>query len=216
MSKHKQLLCTVLFLGVALLVFVGLYTKARYEADVLKAYNQKLEVQEAHLLERLASKDAQLSIKRQAYDALRKDTQEKMQEDVELVRQLDFYRLILAPEEKKKGLALDSHHFKKVGENGATMTLTLVNFDKKHNRVSGELTISVLGLLNGQQKRLSIKALLQQGSDFNSKVSFKFYVIIEERLVFPSGFVPTMLQLSATLNKKPHQWKESIDWVWEK
>ncbi len=215
MRRQKLVIAVALLAVLSIGLSVGLYKSLKTNKK-LQAYASKLEQHETVYVEQVAALNAKLAVKSKAYDQLKSDLLNKFSETGELNRQLDFYRHILAPEDKQQGFALHSYTFKLLSNRQVSMNVLLVNYDKRHNLVQADLSLSVSGMLNGQQKTIGIEGLLKKGHRFNSKVAFKFYLNIEESLVLPEGFEPKQLQLSATLKRKPYTWQKTIDWVWEK
>jgi hypothetical protein len=212
LSKSYLILGVVLSISVVLALIANAFVLNK-DKQALITYNAKLESANEALLSELASLQGQIIVKEQAYIQLRESLDNASQQSLALQRQLDFYKLIMSPDENKKGLSLYEHYF---STQTNKLHLTFINIDKKHRRLSGKLNINISGVINGKQKTYAIGDLLPTGESFSSKLSFKYFDTIEQRLVLPDGFHPEKLALSADLTKKPFKWNTSIKLVSEK
>ncbi|MCY4045467.1 MAG: hypothetical protein OXE99_10340 [Cellvibrionales bacterium] len=211
--SKSQLIIGAIFLGALSLALIVTVVVLSRDNRALLAYNAKLEASNETLLSELASLQGQVLVKEQAYSNLRESLDDASQQSITLNRQLEFYKLIMSPDEKKQGLSLYEHFF---NTKTNTLHLTFINIDKKHQRLSGKLKIDISGVINGKQKTYPIDDLLPTGASFSSKLSFKYFDTIEQRLQLPDGFHPEKLALSADLTKKPFSWQATIKWVSEK
>jgi hypothetical protein len=193
LSKSYLILGVVLSISVVLALIANAFVLNK-DKQALITYNAKLESANEALLSELASLQGQIIVKEQAYIQLRESLDNASQQSLALQRQLDFYKLIMSPDENKKGLSLYEHYF---STQTNKLHLTFINIDKK-------------------QKTYAIGDLLPTGESFSSKLSFKYFDTIEQRLVLPDGFHPEKLALSADLTKKPFKWNTSIKLVSEK
>lgn len=216
MKKPTLMHLWLFLLSLGFLTLGYLYWHNLNHVSALKRVVEGYQKEEHEAIEKIAALDAQLQIRQQSLLSLKETLMEKSESLDGLSRQLEFYRLILEPSEKRQGIELHDYTLKDLGNSQVAATFTLIHLDKKHRRVSGTLGIRVKGVLSGRQKEVSLEALAVSDQVFNSKLNFKFYQTVETRIALPEGFKPQQLILSAQLDsKQSRQWSTTVDWILE-
>lgn len=111
--------------------------------------------------------------------------------------QLAFYQHVVAPETIVKGLYISSMEIKKVaGDDGYQYQLILAQGVSQKRSVKGKYSIGLVGMLDGQEKELPLV------KDNTGGFSFRYYQILTDEVVLPSGFLPKQLKVSVKQSLK--------------
>jgi len=111
--------------------------------------------------------------------------------------QLAFYQHVVAPETVVKGLYISSMEIKKVADDGSYQyQLILAQGVSQKRAVKGKYSIGLVGMLDGQEKELLLV------KDTTEGFSFRYYQILTDEVVLPSGFVPKQLKVSVKQSVK--------------
>lgn len=192
--------------GIVVLAGVGLYNYGlssagfeRFLADRtaagLKDKTSSLERENAQLREALARAERTLQMDKAAYDELNQSLKGSTAEITKLREDLNFYRNIISPPNKKGGLRIQSLNIEK-GLEGHTYKYKLVLIQAlKHDRlVVGKARFHITGLQAGKSTVLEIP-------ESNAKsigVNFRYFQDIEGEIKLPANFEPRSIKVNVT------------------
>ena len=137
-------------------------------------------------------------VDRKAVDDIRATLREQKQTIAALREEIGFYRGLMTPTEREKGLSIrgwelypgskpQEYHYK----------LVLQQLALKHNVLKGSVSVSVVGIQDGLQKTYSLGQLLVGQETAALKLRFKYFQNIEGELQLPSGFKPQRVDVVA-------------------
>ncbi|MBL4743284.1 MAG: hypothetical protein JKX87_01375 [Cycloclasticus sp.] len=131
--------------------------------------------------------------------------------------QLAFYQRVVAPETIVKGLYINNFEITRSDMSSAfRYQLILAQGDSQKRAIKGKYTLSIMGLLQGQEKTLSLVEVLLDKAQTMS-FSFRYYEILAGGFELPKDFLPTAIKLVIKPSRKGAkqvvqllQWKETI------
>lgn len=136
------------------------------------------------------------------------------QSNNELVSELSFYRKIMAPELEQEGLEIDSLRVNMTDlSNKYHFQTTLIQAGKQSQFLKGELTIKLVGELDGEAKEYDIREL----GTFNKKYfqfQFKYFQNIQGFIEIPAGFTVRSVSMVAQTKglRKNQRANKQITW----
>ncbi len=188
----------VLVVGAAYLVFEFGRIQAGY--DVVGAASEQqafegriggLENEIDGLNEQIARLETNRDIDREAYrevEASLTELQTKIQEQQDAIA---FYRGIVSPADGKAGLRVQDFHLTRGGtEREYLIRLVLVQAMKHDRKVSGDVTVSIAGELNGIETSYKYEQLLPADAEKKWAFSFRYFQDFDRRVILPDGFTP--------------------------
>lgn len=184
-----------------------------YELGALSAEREKqawivrhseLQKRYAQILENLATqqkKTAQLEAEAQMARASLKTSQneiEKLQQEKQnLEKELSFYRSIMAPEDNRKGLTIDSIVIRQADAPGLWQyELVLTQARKQDWYLKGNVNFKITGTHNGKTVQLADNAIFAEHNGA-PKFSFRFFQRLTGTIQLPSDFTPQKIYVTA-------------------
>ena len=192
----------------ALLVFVGLQWGGHLIYDDYSALQQ----QRDHLQAVLSERDAELSTQRQqlvnlqvgskvdrkSVEEIRLTVAELQQRIAELTEENTFYKGLMAPSEREQGLSIrDWTVFPQAEGNRYHYKLVVQQVVRKHALLKGHVTVDLVGVVDGTEKRLPLAKISEQAETERLKLRFKYFQTIEGELQLPAGFRPQRVEVVA-------------------
>jgi len=158
----------------------------------------------AELRESLARAQRSVQMNETAFQELDRALKAAAQEIVKLREELNFYRNIISPSDKKSGLRVQSLLIEPAGSaNHYRYKLVLIQALKHDHIINGTATLEVVGAVEGQDKVLPIA-----GPDEKLiKVNFKYFQDIEGEFELPKNFKPRRVKV----NVKPARGVETVE-----
>lgn len=157
-------------------------------------------------------------VDRSASETVRKSVAQLQEELARLQEDNSFYRSLMAPNEKASGLTLGAVEVIRSSSNERTFSYHVVvkQLVTKHNILSGHLTFSIVGKLNGESQRFPIYKLSEQVDSERIKLKFKYFQTIAGELVLPENFEPDHIELTAqSAGRKPQKVEKKYGWLVE-
>lgn len=205
-SPRIKLLIAVI-VAVALLTAAGLIynyglnragferTSAVQTQQTLQDQTHKLQDGNQQLREALASAQRTIQMDQAAYQVLDKSLKDSAQEIVKLREELDFYRNIISPADKKDGLRIQDLRIESAGSaNQYRYKLVLIQALKHENTIQGRASFEISGLQVGEDVVLRVPTAGEQPI----LVSFKYFQDIEGKLHLPQNFQPKRIKVYIT------------------
>jgi hypothetical protein len=156
----------------------------------LEQDNGRLMDENQQLREALARAERTIQMDQAAYQDLDKSLQGSAQEIVKLREELNFYRNIISPADKKGGLRVQSLDIQATGTNGAyRYKLVLIQALKHERSIFGNVMLEINGSQGGQNTVIKIPGV---------QVNLKYFQDIEGKFDLPRGFKAYSVKVSVT------------------
>ena len=137
-------------------------------------------------------------VDRKAVDDIRASIREQKQTIAELNEEISFYRGLMAPTDREKGLSIrgwelypgskpDIYQYK----------LVLQQLALKHTVLKGSVSVRVAGMQDGMEKTYSLEQLAVDEESSGLKLRFRYFQNIEGQLKMPAGFEPQRVDVFA-------------------
>jgi cell division protein FtsB len=193
-----------------------------YELQRLQLTRETLQNRVAELEQRnqaLVRRNAQLEssarIEGDAYAEARQSLVALQKEILDLKEQLVFYQGIVSPEKQAFGVHLQSFEIRPKNDMGAyAYKLVLTKQGKSDRPVKGRFDIRFMGIRDGKQQSLDLKAAAGNYREKATAFSFRYFQVFEGELKLPEGFEPyeVVVDVKPTTRKvKP--FSEKIPWA---
>jgi len=205
-SPRIKLLLTVI-LAVALLALAGLIynyglNRAGFEREsaeqaqrALQEDIRKLREKNQELQESLARAQRTVQMDQAAYQDLDKSLKASAQEIVKLREELNFYRNIISPVDKKTGLRIQNLAIEPIGtSNQFRYKLVLIQALKHESTVHGRASFEISGIQVGEDAVVRVPA----ANERPIPVKFKYFQDIEGKLELPRNFQPKRIKVIIT------------------
>jgi len=205
-SPRIKLLLTVI-LAVALLALAGLIynyglNRAGFEREsaeqaqrALQEDIRKLREKNQELQESLARAQRTVQMDQAAYQDLDKSLKASAQEIVKLREELNFYRNIISPVDKKTGLRIQNLAIEPIGtSNQFRYKLVLIQALKHESTVHGRASFEISGIQVGEDAVVRVPA----ANERPIPVNFKYFQDIEGKLELPRNFQPKRIKVIIT------------------
>jgi hypothetical protein len=157
-----------------------------YEDRIMQLENNIIELkQEVAILE------TNRAVDRESYkevEASLGTLQAKIQEQRDAI---GFYRGIVSPSDGNSGLRVQDLKFTRgKSEREFNVRLVLVQAMKHDRKVSGDVSLSIIGDQNGTEMTYAFTQLVPKDVDQSWPFSFRYFQNFDRRLVLPDGFTP--------------------------
>jgi hypothetical protein len=156
----------------------------------------QLETENQSLREALARAERTLQMDQTAYEELDRSLKASAQEIVKLREELNFYRNIISPPNKKSGLRIQSLKLQPVanGKKVYRYKMVLIQALKHDYLVKGKARFEVSGVHGGENTTLRFP----QPADTPINFAFKYFQDIEGQIELPDGFEPQWIKVNVT------------------
>lgn len=145
------------------------------------------------LREELARAQRSVQMSETAFQELDRALKASAAEIVKLREELNFYRNIISPLDKKAGLRIQSLHVEPAGDKHKyRYKLVLIQALKHDRAVRGSATLEVTGTRDGEPTALA----MPEGRKGMIKVNFKYFQDIEGEFELPPDFKPQRIKVS--------------------
>lgn len=176
--------------------------------EQLQAEIRRWTTETAELREQLARAQRSVQMSETAFQELDRALKASAQEIVKLREELNFYRNIISPVDKKSGLRIQNLLVEPAGPaNQYRYKLVLIQALKHEQTINGSARFEITGVQDGQDKVISIPG----SGDRPVKVSFKYFQDIEGEFELPKNFKPRRVKVNVTPTRGT-QVEESFAW----
>lgn len=202
--------------GGVLFIYEHGMSMAGFERALASRLQQRLEEQNvrfkdenSQLREALARAERTIQMDQTAYHDLDKALQASAQEIVKLREELNFYRNIISPVDKKGGLRVQSLDIQQIGS-GNTFRYKLVLIQAlKHDRsVFGTAMLEISGIQDGQNAVFRVPA----ANERPISVNLKYFQDIEGKFDLPRGFRPRSVKVNVVAAGGSQTVEAVYDW----
>ena len=188
--------------------------EAADELGELEDHIDTLEQEKLALSEQIALLETHRSIDRKSYAEVEKSL-EKLQ--VKIQEQQDaiaFYRGIVSPADGESGLRVQDFRLTRgEQEREYNVRLVLVQAMKHDRKVMGDVSLSIAGLQDGEQKSYDYRDLLPTDGESEWAFSFRYFQNFDRQVVLPDGFEPERITVEVeSRTKSIESIEESYAW----
>lgn len=156
---------------------------------------RKLQDENREQRESLARAQRTIQMDQAAYQDLDKSLKASAQEIVKLREELNFYRNIISPADKKSGLRIQNLYIEPAGgTNQFRYKLVLIQALKHESLIQGRAVLEISGTQVGEDTVLRFPATNERPI----MVSFKYFQDIEGKLELPRNFQPKRIKVYIT------------------
>jgi len=174
------------------------------QEDLRKLHDENHDLQES-----LARAQRTIQMDQAAYQDLDKSLKASAQEIVKLREDLNFYRNIISPTDKKSGLRIQSLYIEAAGSaNQFRYKTVLIQALKHENAVQGRISFEIRGMQMGEEVALKFPA----AGESATPVNFKYFQDIEGKFELPRNFQPKRVKINifsssgASLAEAAYNW----------
>lgn len=183
-------------------------TAAEEQQKLAKEISQR-NAENQELRESLARAQRSVQMNETAFQELDRALKASAQEIVKLREELNFYRNIISPADKKVGLRIQNLHIEPVGTtNQYRYKLVLIQALKHEHTINGSATFEVMGAQGGQDSTIAIPG----AGDRPIKVSFKYFQDIEGKFELPKNFKARRIKVNVVPSGGGQAVEESYAW----
>jgi len=163
----------------------------------------------ADLRESLARAQRSVQMNETAFQELDRSLKASAQEIVKLREELNFYRNIISPSDKKSGLRIQNFLIEPTGTaNRYRYKLVLIQALKHEQTINGSASLEVVGAQGGQDSVFPIPG----PNDKLIKVDFKYFQDIEGEFDLPKNFKPRRVKVNVKPTRGVEAVEESYAW----
>jgi hypothetical protein len=154
---------------------------------------RRLSTENQELRESLARAQRTLQMDQTAYHDLERSLKNSAQEIVKLREELNFYRNIISPADKKVGLRIQSLYIEPAGKSNIfRYKLVLVQALKHERTIYGSASFEITGMQAGEETVLKFP----RPQDKPISVNLKYFQDIEGRFELPKNFQPRQVRVN--------------------
>ncbi len=198
---------------------IGMAGQEKALADVarlnkeLNLYTEKSE----KLEQQLENSKTAAEIDRQSNEDVRQEVIVLKDEIARLTEENNFYRGLMAPNEKASGLTLGAVELVEGREeNIYDYKVVVQQLAKRHNLLNGTLKFTVVGSINGIVQRFSLMELSDSVNSSSIKLRFKYFQVVSGELRLPTDFEPEGIEIEArSTGSKPQTVSKKFRWLVE-
>lgn len=189
-------------LGAAVFIYNHGLSMAGFERDYAVRARQALEDETRRLndemqqmREALARAQRTIQMDQAAYQELDKSLKTSAQEIVRLREEVNFYRNIISPTDKKSGLRIQNLYIVPAGGvNQYRYKLVLIQALKHERAVTGQASFEISGMQAGEDTVLRFP----RATERPIYVNLKYFQDIEGKFELPRNFQPSRVKVSIT------------------
>ncbi len=159
--------------------------------DELKAASQQL-----------ANHKLGSEVDRQAVEEIRAVVREHKETITRLNEEISFYKGLMAPTERERGLGIRSWEVYPASEPGHyQFRLVMQQLAVNHRLLTGSVTVTLVGRRNGVEQSYTLDILSEDIDKKAVYLRFKYFQYIEGALQLPEGFVVDRVDIVARATK---------------
>lgn len=188
------------------------FEAARQRAE-LTAEIERLDTANGELARQLAVLETSNRVERQAYGEVTGELDDLHSQIAELQKELAFYRGVMAPEDGRTGLQIQTLQlFENGGEGRYQLKLVLFQAGPQNKRVQGAVDVALLGQRAGAAEpgRLSLTEVAAEADDM--RYSFRYFQVLERDFELPDGFLPAEIEVNIKPSSKDDPLVAAFPW----
>lgn len=182
---------------------------AEQTQQTLQDETRKLRDENHDLQESLARAQRTIQMDQAAYQDLDKSLKASAQEIVKLREELNFYRNIISPADKKSGLRIQNLYIESAGAaNQYRYKLVLIQALKHESTIQGRASFEISGVQVGEDVLLKVPSANERAI----VVNFKYFQDIEGKFELPRNFQPKRIKINITTPGGASMAEASYSW----
>ena len=186
--------------------------------NISQAYEDRIMQLEDNIIQSkqaIAILETNLAVDRESYkevEASLGTLQAKIQEQRDAI---GFYRGIVSPSDGNSGLRVQDLKFTRgKAEREFNDRLVLVQAMKHDRKVSGDVSLSIVGDQDGTETTYAFTQLVPENADQSWPFSFRYFQNFDRQLVLPDGFTPERITVEVrSRTRSISSIEESFAWV---
>ena len=186
--------------------------------NISQAYEDRIMQLEDNIIQSkqaIAILETNLAVDRESYkevEASLGTLQAKIQEQRDAI---GFYRGIVSPSDGNSGLRVQDLKFTRgKAEREFNVRLVLVQAMKHDRKVSGDVSLSIVGDQDGTETTYAFTQLVPENADQSWPFSFRYFQNFDRQLVLPDGFTPERITVEVrSRTRSISSIEESFAWV---
>ena len=169
----------------------------------------------ADLKQKVAILETNLEVDRTSYKEVEESLAGLQTKILEQRDAIAFYRGIVSPADGNAGLRVQDLKFTRgEKEREFNVRLVLVQAMKHDRKVSGEVSLSIVGSQDGIKTTYAYAELLPDEVDEAWPFSFRYFQDFDRRLVLPDGFTPEQVTVEVrSRTRSISSIEETFDWA---
>ena len=224
----RRLLAKVILLVIMVVItllaywFGGESIRADYQAISAdyQSTRQRLELVERKYLDasqQLANTTLGADVDRQAVEDVRGVIREHKQTIAELSEEISFYKGLMAPTERERGLGIRSWEVYPTSDpQRFQFKLIMQQLALKHAVLKGSVSVVLVGKQAGLEQSYALDVLSSQVEEASVRLRFKYFQYIDGELQLPEGFVVERVDINASASApKAVQVEKHYSWIVE-
>lgn len=182
-------------------------TTAAQAQERLRAEIERHAKENEALREELARAQRSVQMSETAFQELDRALKASAAEIVKLREELNFYRNIISPLDKKAGLRIQNLLLEPAGGSQYRYKLVLIQALKHEQTINGSARLEIAGLQDGQDAVVSVPG----PGDRPIKVNFKYFQDLEGEFELPKNFKPRRVKVQV-IPTRGAEVEESFAW----
>lgn len=194
--------------------------KLSLELNTLQKRFLKTQKQRDQAEQQLANAHLGADVDRRSVNDVRVVLREHQQTITELNEEISFYKGLMSPSERERGLSVRSVEWYKTNKPGhVQFKLVFQQTALKHRLLRGSVRVVLVGWVNAEdgaqvtERRYALSDLSEDVKKKDIPLRFKYFQNLEGELVLPEGFDVQKVELVArALAPKKVQIEQTVDW----
>ncbi len=190
-------------------------TELTAELSELKQQFQELDKNYQSASQQLANQTLGAEVDRQAVEEIRAVVREHKQTITELNEEITFYKGLMAPTERERGLGIRSWEIYPTNDpDRYQFKLVMQQLALNHTVLTGSVSIILVGKQAGIEESYSIDQLSEQVQAKDVRLRFKYFQYIDGELQLPPGFTVDRVDIVARASRpKSVQVEKHYGWI---
>ena len=178
------------------------YRQLKADHERLQAVLKDTEAKLEEASQQLANQKLGASVDQQALEEVRATVSEHKQTINRLNEEISFYKGLMAPTDRERGLGIRSWEIYPGKEPGRYQyKLVMQQLAVKHNLLIGSVTVTLVGRMGDKEQSFTLNALSDEVGDRSIRLRFKYFQYIDGELQLPEGFVVDRVDIVAHASK---------------
>jgi len=164
----------------------------------LKQQIESLQAKQKELSEQVAIYRYGGELDKQVSERIRQENLQLQNKVSELNEAVGFYRGIMAPNDRKKGLQIEEFNLQPVeGSRRYRYEVVLTQAANNSAYISGKLLLTLHGAIDKKEQAISHQDLLVDANKRGQPFKFRFFQNLKGQIQLPEGFEPVQIDVSA-------------------
>lgn len=196
-------------------VVLGDYKRLTAENQRLQEELVKTAAELEETRQKLVNHSLGSEVDRKAVEEIRGVVREHEQTIAKLNEEISFYKGLMAPTERERGLGIRSWEVYPTSDpNRFQFKLVMQQLAVKHSVLSGAVQVTLVGRTNGVEQTFPLDSLSEEVEKRDIRLRFKYFQYIDGELQLPEGFVVDRVDIVANATKpKVVQVEKHYSWI---